>query len=104
MRRITVISVVVASVLAVPRTALSQTSPVNDLAAVVHQVDDGSRAAVRLAPSPTSLVFLQRFRSQDSLIEERPRHLTAIPQAQVRNRRGVPFMVAGGVRGCPVRS
>ena len=78
-----------------PRSGYCQVSPANGVTTAGEEARYGRSAAELLAPPANSLTLLPvRSATKASKESARPPGLL-LPQA--RNRRGVPFMVTGGV-------
>jgi hypothetical protein len=73
----------IAGALAIPRTASSQAPSVG-----------GMSAATVLAPTPIQPLLLGPAWPRDPRIGEAAERFVELPQ--VRNRRGIPWMIAGG--------
>lgn len=98
MSRIGVLSMVLlASALATPSTASSQTSGASGPNAVVPRRGGAPSAAARLAPSASLPLLFPPAGLQEQAAKASPQLFAAFPQHSVRNRKGIPFMVAGGV-------
>lgn len=89
--------VLVASTLALPVTASSQMPPVSDPTVSASPGDEAASAATRLSASASPLVLLRRSGPDEPLLEQPTQPFVALPQSHVRNQKGVPLMVGGGI-------
>lgn len=86
----------VASAAISPRTAYGQLSPTNGVTTAAEEARYETSGAELLAPPANSLTLLPPVRSPRKAGGE-PDRLPGPVLPQARNRRGVPFMVTGGV-------
>jgi hypothetical protein len=91
-----VLVILMAVALAEPSAAVGQLSMESGGRAVTQAREDRSSVVSRLAPSATLLELLPPAWPRQPLLEE-AKPSTRLVQARVRNRRGVPLMVAGGI-------
>lgn len=75
--------------------ASARVAPQSDLQDPAPRIDPPTTAAEYLLPTPGPLTLSSP--PQERVGTEELRAAEVLPQARARNRRGVPFMVAGGV-------
>ena len=89
--------VLLAITLAFPATASSQTPPVSDSTAGASGSHGVASAATRLSASADPLAAFQPVGQHEPFLEQQAQPSVTLPQSRARNRKGVPFMVAGGI-------
>jgi len=88
------------SALVGPGAATGQVPPPRDLAAARGPWDELGSTAARRTPSGGPLALLPSLWPSEPVTEPQPQpqpEPLVMFQARVRNRRGVPFMIAGGI-------